>query len=135
MANIIERARALRPIIEQLATNLDDKQALEAVELFTAWDGNGHTYAPEDRVRHGGVLYKCLQAHTSQETWAPDVAPSLWARVLIPDPETIPEWVQPGSTNPYSKGDRVRHNGKVWVSDVDGNVWEPGVYGWSEVAE
>ena len=135
MANIIERARALRPIIEQLATNLDDKQALEAVELFTAWDGDGHEYAPEDRVRHGSILYKCLQAHVSQETWAPDVAPSLWARVLIPDPETIPEWEQPGSTNPYSKGDRVRHNGKVWVSDIDGNIWEPGVYGWSEVSE
>lgn len=135
MATIIERARALRPIIEQLATNLDDETALEAVELFEAWDGAGHEYAPDERVRHGGILYKCLQAHASQETWAPDVAPSLWARVLIPDPETIPEWVQPGSTNPYSKGDKVRHVGKVWVSDIDANVWEPGVYGWTEASE
>lgn len=135
MATIIERARLLRPIIEQLATTLPDKQALEAVELFESWDSDGHEYAPDERVRYGGILYKCLQAHTSQDGWAPDVAPSLWARVLIPDPGEIPDWVQPESTNPYSKGDKVRHNDKIWVSDVDNNVWEPGVYGWSEVSE
>ena len=42
---------------------------------------------------------------------------------------------QPSSTNPYSKGDKVKHNGKIWTSDIDGNVWEPGVYGWTEVTE
>ena len=61
--------------------------------------------------------------------------PSLFARVLIPDPEVIPEWVQPDSTNPYAKGDKVRHSGSVWVSDIDGNVWEPGVYGWTRMLE
>ena len=25
-------------------------------------------------------------------------------------------------------------NGKTWVSLADNNVWEPGVYGWTEVA-
>ena len=64
----------------------------------------------------------------------PDVAVSLFAEVLIPDPSVIPDWVQPSSTNPYMKGDKVRHNGKVWVSTVDNNVWEPGVYGWDEVS-
>ena len=46
----------------------------------------------------------------------------------------IPEWEQPDSTNPYMKGDKVTHGGKTWVSDIDNNVWEPGVYGWSEEA-
>jgi len=32
-------------------------------------------------------------------------------------------------------GDKVRHNGKIWVSIADYNVWEPGVYGWEEVTE
>ena len=41
----------------------------------------------------------------------------------------IPEWEQPESTNPYMKGDKVKHNDKTWVSDIDNNVWEPGVYG------
>jgi hypothetical protein len=127
-----KRAQELRNAIEQAATSLDDNTALTAVELFQAWkDGAG--YLVTDRVRYGGVLYKCLQAHTAQASWTPDAAPSLWAKVLIPEPETIPEWEQPDSTNPYSKGDKVAHNGKSWVSTIDSNVWEPGVYGWEEV--
>ena len=55
--------------------------------------------------------------------------------MLIPEPETIPDWEQPESTNPYHKGDKVRHAGHVWVSDVDGNVWEPGVYGWTQLLD
>ena len=43
------------------------------------------------------------------------------------------EDVQPDSTNPYAKGDKVTHNGKTWQSTTDNNVWEPGVYGWEEV--
>ena len=79
-------------------------------------------------------MYRCLQGHTAQADWTPDAAPSLWAKVLIPDPEMIPEWEQPDSTNTYSAGDKVTHNGKTWVSGIDNNVWEPGVYGWTEVS-
>jgi chitodextrinase len=132
--DIIERARELRGVIEDMAQELPDEAALTVVELFPAWHA-GHTYAHGDRVRHEGVLYDCLQAHDAQETWAPGMAPSLWALVLIPDPDVAPEWVQPDSTNPYDAGDKVTHNGKTWRSLVDGNVWEPGVYGWEEVVE
>lgn len=82
---------------------------------------------------YDSVLYKVLQAHTSQADWMPDVSVSLFAKILIPDPTVIPEWEQPESTNPYMKGDKVTHNGKTWVSNIDNNVWEPGVYGWDEV--
>lgn len=72
-----------------------------------------------------------LQAHRSQDSWTPDVSPSLFAKVLIPDPEVIPEWEQPDSTNPYMTGDKVTHNGHTWECSIDNNVWEPGVYGWT----
>lgn len=125
---------ALRAMIEKAAVSLDDTDALKAVELFPEWSATEpYNYDVGDRVRYGGVLYRCLQAHDAQDGWTPADAPSLWAKVLIPDPEVIPEWEQPDSTNPYMKGDKVKHNGKTWVSDIDGNVWEPGVYGWSEV--
>ena len=130
--NIIERARQLRAQIEQLAETLDDNTAIDYVELFTSWTTDT-TYEVGARVRYNGILYKCLQAHTSQSTWTPVDAPSLWAQVLIPDPEVIPEWIQPDSTNPYMKGDKVTHNGKTWICNVDNNVWEPGVYGWDEI--
>ena len=92
-------------------------------------------YAVGDRVRYDSVLYKCLQAHTAQTTWTPTDAPSLWAKVLIPDPEVIPEWEQPDSTNPYMKGDKVTYKGKTYESLIDNNVWSPEAYpqGWKEV--
>ena len=121
---IIEKARKLRKVIEALSVNLDDAQALESKELFPLWSSEKE-YAVDERVRYEDKLYKCLQAHTSQETWNPMDAPSLWAEVLIPDPTVIPEWVQPDSTNPYMIGDKATHNGFVWESLVDNNVWEP----------
>ena len=129
-----EKAFALRKMIEKASVSLSDEDALEAVEFFPAWNVPAD-YVVGDRIRYEGMLYKCLQSHTSQTAWTPVDAPSLWAQVLIPDPEVIPEWVQPESTNPYMKGDKVKHNGKTWICDIDNNVWEPGVYGWTEITE
>lgn len=128
------KAKKLRTLIEALADFLEDDEALEGVELFPRWDGAAQ-YTAGQRVQYDGILYRCLQDHAAQDGWSPAAAPSLWARVLIDDPNVIPDWVQPDSTNPYAKGDRVRHKGKTWESTVDGNVWEPGVWGWAEVNE
>lgn len=127
-----EHAYKLRDMIRKASASLDDGDALTAVELFEPWRPD-IAYTAGQRVRYYGTLYKCLLDHTSQNAWVPEAAPSLWAKVLIPDPEVIPEWEQPDSTNPYMKGDKVAHNGKTWESTVDNNVWEPGVYGWDEV--
>ena len=135
---LVEKAIELRALIEKAMTetaSLTEAEAVAATCLYPKWNGNGVAYAKGQRVQGDGVLYTVLQAHTSQPDWKPADAPSLFAKVLIPDPTVIPEWEQPESTNPYSKGDKVTHNGKTWVSDIDGNVWEPGVYGWTEVAE
>ena len=134
---LIEKARELRALIEKAMTetaSLTEAEAIAATCLYPKWNGNGAAYAKGQRVQDDGILSTVLQAHTSQPDWKPAAAPSLFAKVLIPDPTVIPEWEQPDSTNPYSKGDKVMHNGKTWVSDIDGNVWEPGVYGWTEVA-
>lgn len=41
-----------------------------------------------------------------------------------------PEWVRPtGAHNAYAKGSQVTHNGERYVSKIDANVWEPGVFG------
>lgn len=129
--NYIEHARALRPIIEKAMQSVDGQDALDAAELYPAWAA-GVDYAVGIKARHDGVLYRCLTAHTSQADWTPDASPSLWAKVLAEDGEILP-WEQPDSTNAYMTGDTVTHNGSTWVSEVDNNVWEPGVYGWTEV--
>lgn len=127
-----EHAYKLRELIHKASASLSDKDALDGIELFAIWDASA-SYNADDRVRYNGLLYRCLQTHQSQEGWNPEDATSLWARVLIPDPEVIPEWIQPSSTNPYMAGDKVTHNGQTWISTIDNNVWEPGVYGWDVV--
>lgn len=131
---LIELATKLRALIEKSAQSLDDADALEAITLFPSWAAN-KAYTAGAKVKHGGVLYSVLQNHTSQNGWEPNVAPSLFAKVLIPDPSVIPEWEQPNSTNPYKKGDKVRFDGKVYVSLIDNNIWSPSAYpaGWQLV--
>lgn len=123
------RARHLRRMIEANAETMTDERALEAVELFPRWVSDT-IYAVDERISYEGTLYKCLQMHTSQPDWTPDKAVSLWVRVTI---EEWPEWVQPtGATDAYELGAKVSHNEKHWISDIPANVYEPGVYGWSE---
>lgn len=135
MSNIIERARMLRAVIEQTVETLTDTDALNTPELFPAWSGDGVSYTTGQRLYRNGELVKVLQDHTSQNDWLPESAPSLYAKVLTSIDGTILEWVQPDSTNPYMKGDKVTHADKAWISDIDNNVWEPGIYGWSEITE
>ncbi|MBO4556517.1 MAG: hypothetical protein J5706_07130 [Elusimicrobiales bacterium] len=127
-----QQAMRYRKAMTDGAQSLTDEEALTAPMLYERW-AEGKEYAVDQRLYHDGKLWRVLIGHVSQAQWTPDVSPSLFAEVLIPDPTEIPEWVQPSSTNPYMTGDKVRHNDKVWISTVDNNVWEPGVYGWDEV--
>lgn len=131
---LIELAQKLRPYIEKAALFLDDEDALEAIQLFPHWATNTD-YFVDNKVQYDGFLYKCLQNHISQENWTPTTAVSLWAKVLIPDENIIPEWEQPGSTNAYMIGDKVIFNGKTYESTIDNNIWSPEAYpaGWQEI--
>ena len=126
-----ERARALRPYIEKAAVSLPDEDALQAVELFPQWVV-GHAYAVDERLQYNGVLYRVVQAHTSQADWTPDATPALWVKVSV---EEWPEFVQPtGAHDAYNMGDKVTYNGKRYVSLIDANVYSPDAYpaGWEE---
>jgi len=126
-----EHALKLRQLIELAATYLNDEDALDGVELFPAWSV-GTDYAAGIRVRYDGNLYRCEQAHTSQAGWEPPNVPALWTEVAKPG--EIPVWKQPtGAQDAYNKGDKVHYpteDDPVYVSVVDNNIWQPGVYGW-----
>lgn len=132
-----EQAEAIVAAMVSMREAADDDAALGAMALYPAWRA-GEDYPAGERVLHAGRLWRCSQAHSSQDGWEPGQAPSLWAEVLPGQSGEVGEWVQPGSDNPYMRGDRVTHGGKTWVSLVDGNVWEPGAAGtgglWREVA-
>lgn len=117
-----ERAHA----IDEVLSVLTDEQAEQLSQLYPEWAA-GTEYAVGDRCRDG-LLYRCVQAHTSQDGWEPHATPSLWVRTSI---DEWPEWVQPtGAHDAYAMGDKVSHNGSHWVSTMDANVFEPGVAGW-----
>lgn len=132
MMNRIEEAKKLRSIIEKAMQSVDDKDALNATTLFPAWDKNA-TYNLGTRVVYKGILYKVLADHTAQESWTPEDATSLFAKVLIPDDGIIPEWEQPDSSNAYMTGDKVVFEGVTYESLVNNNVWSPTAYpqGWA----
>ena len=138
----LEKLAAMRQQAEINAVENTDEQALKVPSLYPDWEEDfkeGETIEKGIRLNYKGTLYKVLTTHQKQAAWNPVDAPSLFTKVLIPDPGEIPEWEQPGPENGYSIGDKVSHNGKTWESLVDNNVWEPGAVGtegqWREVTE
>lgn len=132
-------AAHLKRAIEILLKNAveDEGQMLEVAEAFAPY-AQGKAYTAGDIFRHGkntvgdSQLYRVLQSHVSQAEWIPGEAAGLYKPIGIGE-DGIPIWSQPvGVQDAYARGDEVRHKGTVWESDVDGNVWEPGIYGWSE---
>ena len=125
--NVIKsKEESLNKIGKIVANNVtDDAVALTIREFYDIWEV-GATYEVGRYLQYKSILYKVLQPHTSQETWTPDVASSVYAKVLIdPTGETIPEWEQPDSTNAYMTGDKVKFEGVVYESVIDNNIWSP----------
>ena len=136
-----QQARSLAAVsfATMMAPTLTDKQAAQVPALYDEWSGKGVEYKVGDRLTYGEdmTLYKVIMAHTSQPDWTPDAAPSLFAKVLPGQSGEVGPWEQPGSTNGYKKGDRVTHDGHLWESTSDNNVWEPGAVGapWKDLGE
>lgn len=125
-----KQAFEYRKTIEAAAALQSDEKALENIYLYPQWQADISVQVDE-RYRYGETLYKCVQAHTTQSDWTPDVSPALWVVVSL---DEFPEWRQPtGAHDAYNQGDKVSHLEKHWVSDIDANVYEPSVYGWSEL--
>lgn len=130
--------RALQMMAQSL--NLPDTNAMEIADLYEGY-AVGKAY-PVGYIFKYGVnadgetqLYSVLQAHTSQENWLPNELPSLYKAIGFTD-RGVAIWTQPlGQEDAYMRDDEVEHNGKLWVSDIDYNVWEPSVYGWTQKEE
>jgi hypothetical protein len=125
---------AIKGILFTLTDEQAEANATLILELAEEWQPD-EAYERYAYVKHNDVLYRVLQSHRSQSDWTPDLAPSLFAPVLTSPTGEPQEWVQPDSTNPYMKGDRVIFQGKIYESTIDNNVWSPGEYpqGWKEV--
>lgn len=134
----VNEAYQYRKDIETIANYTPDEEAKKYIWTYSQWESDVD-YLVGDKAIFHEVLYKCLQAHKSQDTWNPEEAPSLWVKVINEDPSgDIPVWEQPSSENPYMKGDKVHFptiDDAVYESLIDNNVWSPEVYpnGWKEI--
>ena len=127
----------IRLAVKQARNITDSAEALEVKFLYKEFDKQiGRTLDVGEFIQYNDKLYKVLQAHTVQEQWTPEAAPSLFAEVLTdPTGETILEWKQPDSTNPYMTGDKVKYEGAIYESLINNNVWSPAAYpaGWKQI--
>lgn len=146
IADAQEDAEQAQEVVLLTRDLLPDAIALTLPEIYDEWNPDGISYIGKDTatqdkpasiVKRNGSLYRCLQSHTSQESWTPENSPSLW--VLIDDPAIEwPEWKQPtGAHDAYSLGAKVSHNGKKWISQIEANTVEPGTDDryWKECSE
>ena len=126
----MEEAKELRKAIDTFAENQTDEALLGNKVAFSLWR-SGVQVVRKQILRFNDDLYRVNQPHTTQDDWTPDITPALYTKISL---EEYPEWVQPtGAQDAYNAGDKCSHNDKHWVSNLNGNVWEPGIYGWSEV--
>lgn len=124
--NIEKQLQQLSLAVSYVVQNMDgfsDFQALQVAAIYPDWH-TGVDYRTGQIARYEGSIYRCVQNHTSQSDWTPDMVASLWNKVTFT--EVIENWEQPtGAHDAYNVGDHVMHNGIEWVSLINGNVWEP----------
>lgn len=132
---LLDDARAFRAKISNMAQFAPDEMILDEPMAFDKWK-SGAAYAVGDVRRDDeGLLYRCLQAHTSQPGWEPPAVPALWTIIDNPS-EEWPEIRDPiAAENPYMTGDKVTFNGHHYICLIDNCVWSPSAYpaGWELV--
>ena len=117
---------------ERILLAATDAEAYTMRYLYPEWSADSVEYKKDDRIMYNNKFYKVLQDHTSQESWTPDTASSLFVEISDPNDEW-PEFKQPaGAHDAYMKDDKVTFNGKHYVSLIDNNTWSPEAYpaGW-----
>lgn len=123
----------LKKLLQDKISAIPEEEVLEYRSLFKPYR-IGESLQLDEKIYYplNDKLYKVIQAHTTQLDWLPDQTPALYLEIAPPG--VIPDWKQPtGAHDAYQTGDKVKHNGSTWESNVNGNVWEPGVYGWNQV--
>ena len=142
--NKVQAALELRKALQLFLATMDaDTQTADMMEVASVFPKYqvGKAYKAKEVFSFGEnsvgdpQLYQVLNDHTAAKEWVPGTVPSLYKAIGVTE-DGYPEWVQPlGASDAYNTGDIVSHNGKVYESTIDGNVWAPDTYpaGWKEV--
>ena len=97
-------------IKQQINTlSVDDNTALRMVEFYPEW-ASGMDYSTGYKVQRGGKLWRCVQAHTSQNGWEPEKTPALWTEICETHAGTLDDPI------PYS-GNMALESGTYYIQD------------------
>ena len=114
MGKWTDEAMRLRPFYQKGAQSLSDDEALEVKGIYPEWEA-GVSYTARKKVLHKGRLYRCLQAHTSQAGWEPDLTPALWTALDESHKGTIDDPIPAVSGMLYVKGLYYSEEGKIYL--------------------
>lgn len=110
-----ERAYAIIDAVKRVREFLTDDAALEYIALYPDWEVSKELNVG-DRIEHEGKLYKVITAHTTQSTWAPDVAPTLFEPIDVVNEGTISNPIIAAAGMTYFKD-------KYYLDETDGKIY------------
>lgn len=120
----IDRARKLRPIIEQASPSLDDRAASEGVELFPVLKQDGSLIRSGTRIRWNGALKRANNDLWDTEQNNPDNAPALWEDIAYKQGYRIAPDVFT-ATNAAAMDECMWFGDKLYRSKMAGNTFTP----------
>lgn len=128
-ANLLNAVRQKQPMTESEVTCLliaqqintltvDDNTALRMAEFYPVWEA-GHDYPEGFKVQHGGRLWRCIQAHTSQTGWEPENAPALWTEICESHAGTLTDPIPYSGNMALEAGKYYSQSGAVYLCTRD----------------
>ena len=113
MGKWTDEALRLRPLYQKGAQSLSDAEAVEVKNIYPEWE-SGTEYTARKKVLYKGQLYRCLQGHTAQTDWAPDLAAALWTMIDESHAGTLEDPIPYSGNMALENGMYYEQNGIVY---------------------
>ena len=122
-AKFAEYDEILRTLIssnsEKIVSTFTDENAVKVIDLYPVWTV-GISVAKDSRYQYNGKLYKCVQAHTTQADWTPDITPALWTVIDVTHAGTIDDPIPAVAGMEYTKGLYYIEDGAIYLMNRQG---------------
>lgn len=120
-SDVLEQAKSIRLTVDEAAGMLTDQQAAKVKTLYPEWVpgevvevGDRRYYPPSD------LLYKAIQAHTTQSDWTPDATPALWSVLDVEHAGTQEDPIPAAAGMEYVKGKYYVEDGIIYLMNRTG---------------
>lgn len=107
--------------IKAMTLTADDQTALAGIELYPKW-AVGIAVAKDSRYQFNDKLYKCIQAHTTQADWTPNITPNLWTVIDVTHAGTIDDPIPASAGMEYVYGKYYIEGETVYICKRTGEA-------------